>query len=667
VGFLSSIYLWLIPLASLPLLIHLFYNRKYRLIEFSSIKFLKDLEVDSMRKIHIIELLLLLIRTLIIFFLILMLSRPVIKSESFESYFKANQPINCLIALDDSFSMTRSDRTVYLKDIFSKKIKNIIQTLPQKSYLSIIRLSDQKLIYDGLKDDYLDERLVGKMGDSNIDFSSFINSIQNQEENINREIHILSDFQEYSFLDIQNNSLEGWNIFMHEMNYIDNNLSIISANIKNDIISLNKEIQIDVKIQNNGKENAKNALLVLNIDNLNVGQQQLDLNAGESSTYNFFTILSSPGKHIARIELIYDDFNADNIYSFDLDIPKNINIGILSDFSDDFIFLNNSLKAFNDNFKNLTIRYSNEILNNQALLMDNDITFIFGYNYIANHNLESSIIESLNNGNTVYLHPSNQEKINNIKTDFFDFISFDVLEIDFKEYNSYNSVEISSKNLINKDLINIFNTQDSSENHTYMNLYKFFNFPGNKNTNILIDGMSIWNTYSISSGSIEIIGFLPRLDWTNFPIKASFISWIDYCITYGLNNLNKTYEVGDQYDSFGVEYTMILPDLKKYNYTGNSNQLFKFLKRGNYTLQKSGIDQTIIVNPSLNELYFNRISNDKLKVLFPNIFIFNLNERIEDKIEKARIGIELWKYFLYLVIILILIEMVISNQFLRRN
>ena len=93
---------------------------------------------------------------------------------------------------------------------------------------------------------------------------------------------------------------------------------------------------------------------------------------------------------------------------------------------------------------------------------------------------------------------------------FFDFISFDVLEIDFKEYNSYNSVEISSKNLINKDLINIFNTQDSSENHTYMNLYKFFNFPGNKNTNILVDGMSIWNTYPISSGRVEIIGFIPR-------------------------------------------------------------------------------------------------------------------------------------------------------------
>ena len=37
------------------------------------------------------------------------------------------------------------------------------------------------------------------------------------------------------------------------------------------------------------------------------------------------------------------------------------------------------------------------------------------------------------------------------------------------------------------------------------------------------------------------------------------------------------------------------------------------------------------------------------------------------KIKEARIGVELWKYFLYISIILILIEMVISNQFFRRD
>ena len=81
-GFLSSIYLWLLPLSTLPLLIHLFYNRKFKTVNFSSIKFLKILKIDTIKKVRIIEILLLIIRTLIILFIILMISKPVMKQLS---------------------------------------------------------------------------------------------------------------------------------------------------------------------------------------------------------------------------------------------------------------------------------------------------------------------------------------------------------------------------------------------------------------------------------------------------------------------------------------------------------------------------------------------------------------------------------------------------------
>ena len=77
--------------------------------------------------------------------------------------------------------------------------------------------------------------------------------------------------------------------------------------------------------------------------------------------------------------------------------------------------------------------------------------------------------------------------------------------------------------------------------------------------------------------------------------------------------------------------------------------------------------QKIFVNPSINELKFNRIENEKLKELFANPLILAKNSKIDEKIKMARVGIELWKYFLYLSIILIIIEMVISNQFFRRD
>ena len=666
-GFLSSIYLWLIPLTTLPLLIHLFFNRRYNLIEFSTIKFLKDLEIDSMKRVQIIEILLLIIRTLIILALILMLSRPIMKSQSFESYFESNKSIDCIIALDDSFSMTRSDNVQYIKDIYGSKIKDIVETLPEKSHLSIIKLSNEKLIFDGFRNEYNQDALIGRMEHGNINFKSFISSFHNKDKSINNELHILSDLQEYSFLTLDNKSLDGWNVFIHEINNINNNLSIILVDIREDIITINQEIQIDVSIQNNGQENARNALLILSIDNLNVGQQQINLDPGETTTYSFFTVLNTPGNHASTIELVHDDFDADNTYLFNLDIPENINVGLLGDSNDDLLFLENSLKAFNYNYKNITIRYPNEILMNENLLVGNDVTFICGYNYIIDNNLESSITDALNNGSSIFIFPSTNDRVDNIKTSFFDFISFDYTELDFNEYDNERSIQLSSKNLINDDLIDIFGGPNNQSDFKYMKLYKFFDFPSDKKSNIVIEGMSIWNTYSIYNGKVNIVGFIPRLEWTDFPIKASFISWVNYCLTENLNNLNLIYEIGDKYINSSSESTIISPDSKRYKQRSNTEDLFKFSVRGIHVVEGADFIQKIFVNPSINELKFNRIENKKLKELFANPLILAKNSKIDEKIKMARVGIELWKYFLYLSIILIIIEMVISNQFFRKD
>ena len=666
-GFLSSIYLWLIPLATLPLLIHLFYNKKYHLVEFSSIKFLKDLEADSIKRAHILELILLIIRTLIIIFIILMLARPVIKNYSFESYLNNNEPIYCVIALDDSFSMTRINKTIHIKDVFLDKVNSIINTLPEKSQISIFKLSNQNLIFEGLKEEFSPQMLTGKMGQGSIDVFKFISYLKNQGVGINKEIHILSDLQDYSFKNIKETSLKDWNCFIHELNYIDNNLSISSVEIKNDIISINKQINIDVSIQNNGNNNAKNALLVLNIDNLNVGQQQIDLNAGESSYYRFSTVLTEMGNHTGKIELIYDNYDLDNSYLFDLSIPENINIGILYDDFNDFKFIGNSLKALNDNFKNLTISLWDDIIKDEFLLIDSDIVFVFGYNYISNNFLEASILESLNNGANVYVYPSSSDKIDNVNNDFFDFLSIDSSEIDFVEYKNDNGVKILSRNLRNKDLLAILGEKEESVNYTYMNIYKYFSLPNDGRIHIAIDGGTIWNEYSIAKGSVNILGFLPILEWTDLPIKASFISWIDYLATRQIDNFNKTYQVGDEFNSFDEDYTIILPDQKKYEYNSSSNNLFEFPIRGKYIFKNKDNIRDVLVNPPSNELFYNKISNDELGELFYNVHILDSDKNAESKIKEARSGIELWKYFLYIVIILILIEMVISNQFFRRN
>ena len=74
--FLNPIFLWFLPLISVPIIIHLLAKRKSKLIDFPSLKFLKLLEQDALRKFNVKQLVLLIIRTLMILLLILAFARP---------------------------------------------------------------------------------------------------------------------------------------------------------------------------------------------------------------------------------------------------------------------------------------------------------------------------------------------------------------------------------------------------------------------------------------------------------------------------------------------------------------------------------------------------------------------------------------------------------------
>ena len=74
----------------------------------------------------------------------------------------------------------------------------------------------------------------------------------------------------------------------------------------------------------------------------------------------------------------------------------------------------------------------------------------------------------------------------------------------------------------------------------------------------------------------------------------------------------------------------------------------------------------IYVNPPYLELLYDKLDYKAINDLYRNVYIIENEGNLEDYIKVSRIGVELWKYFLYMAILLIIIEMVISNQFFRR-
>ncbi|MDP6878259.1 MAG: BatA domain-containing protein, partial [Candidatus Marinimicrobia bacterium] len=81
-SFLFPSVLWGLLASLIPLIIHLVSQRAATTIDFPSIQHIKALEGESIKKLRIIQWLLILIRTLIIICLVLMCSGPIMLNNS---------------------------------------------------------------------------------------------------------------------------------------------------------------------------------------------------------------------------------------------------------------------------------------------------------------------------------------------------------------------------------------------------------------------------------------------------------------------------------------------------------------------------------------------------------------------------------------------------------
>jgi uncharacterized membrane protein YjgN (DUF898 family) len=69
--------LWFLGAISIPIVIHLLSRLRINKVEFSTVRFIKQLETSSIRKMKFQQILLLLLRMLVIASLVMMIAQPV--------------------------------------------------------------------------------------------------------------------------------------------------------------------------------------------------------------------------------------------------------------------------------------------------------------------------------------------------------------------------------------------------------------------------------------------------------------------------------------------------------------------------------------------------------------------------------------------------------------
>jgi len=120
-GFLAPNFLFLISLASIPLIIHLLQRIRLKKVNYSSLFFLTATKRETFSWFQIKEILLLIFRTLFIFFLFFTLARPYLRGARI---IHTRQEASRVIILDDSYSMgyqnNFSQAKLYLKNLITE-------------------------------------------------------------------------------------------------------------------------------------------------------------------------------------------------------------------------------------------------------------------------------------------------------------------------------------------------------------------------------------------------------------------------------------------------------------------------------------------------------------------------------------------------------------------
>ncbi len=334
--FLNSAILFGLAAISIPILIHLFAKQKSQTVLFSSLRFLKELQREKIRRLKLRQLLLLILRTLLILLLVLAFARPTLRSRSAASL-KAGAPLSAVIILDNTMSMGLESAGKRLLEQAKQRALEVLSLLRPGDELYLLypqappRLAHEGPRYNPASLQELIERT--ELSHARTDYMAALqlaDELVRQSSNLNREIYLIGDMQQsgWRFPADDGHTLlsEGTRLFLLPIRGSQpENLAVTEVALANQILEKGKVIEIRAKIKNVGATAVKNKLVHLFVDGKRVAQSVVDeLEPGAVREVVFRVVPDRTGFQAGYVLLEDDDLLEDNRRYFTFRIPDEV-------------------------------------------------------------------------------------------------------------------------------------------------------------------------------------------------------------------------------------------------------------------------------------------------------------------------------------------------------
>ncbi len=443
-SFLFPSMLWGLFALLIPIIVHLFSLRKNRKIEFSSIQHIKAIKKESIRKIKLLQWMVMLLRMGIISSLVIMGSGPIVKNQS--SWIPSQKESLAVIIVDNSASMAVKDNNKSFLDDASDKVYKIISSFDGLVNLNVFQTSPPKLIFSGNIDkgsqiNYQNWDFEQSIGEDRI--WTFTDSVLKTFDLSlpNKECFLISDFPVIPPSNFKDEFFD-WKFYFLGQDELKNNIGITDISSINKIKLPNELIKLNTRIENMGVVDRRNVNVEIYLNNERSGQIVSHFNPGAVKDFLFQAYPGKTGVISGKIELANDDYSLDNTQTFELNIPEQISCKVIATSQDDLLIIKTILESISgpDNLFDIELKVQPEI--DKISLENADILILQDPKVFSSAALEKIIEFVSNGGSIVWFSGNNYQSIDAFaksKLNLPNYIS--LIEIENESYFSIDIVD----------------------------------------------------------------------------------------------------------------------------------------------------------------------------------------------------------------------------------
>jgi hypothetical protein len=339
-SFLHPALLWLLPLAVIPILLHLLTLHRLKTVELSTYRFLFDSYVQQRRRMQFLEALLAALRTLFLLLLVMLICRPAIKH--WNELFSMGSGREVIMLVDCSASMNARTAGVAAIERAKSAALSVVERLGAEDRLTLVRVTSRpeelfsRFTHDasGIRDkiDAL------KPSPSRANFFAALSQVFGPEARprANPLVYVFTDCQSSGWREVRDQGLnrlipEGTPFLVVNVgsNEPISNLAVIGDAPRRNRVIAGLPIILQPRVANFSKTQPADVTLSVIVDEKEIARTSLTLKPGETGSRKIVYTPTEPGNLRGRFEItgkISDAFPDDNSFLFTLAVAPRVKV-----------------------------------------------------------------------------------------------------------------------------------------------------------------------------------------------------------------------------------------------------------------------------------------------------------------------------------------------------